>query len=215
MVSLRKLDLFTLSALNKYMTKNASESGLESKLNAIKIVAGELEKLNEDDRLDVLSFVLKQLKLDSSSISTDSPVLTSSIFPSNGSSNDATINETMDKFVSKKKPADLYQRVAVIAFYLKFKEGKDEFKNAEMDKLNTAQARQSRIGNIADVIAKAQNRYKFLTRGVSPATHQLSTLGEEIVSALPDQLEVKRLISESRPHRKRRRFTKKPKVSGS
>ncbi len=195
------------------MSKSNNESGLESKLGAIKAIVKELEVLKEDDRLDVLSFVFKQLKLESPIISTDSPILIGSDFPS--VSNNMTITETIDKFVSKKKPKDHYQRVAVIAFYLKFKEGKDEFKNAEMDKINTGQARQSKIGNIADVIAKAQNRYKFLTRGISPATHQLSTLGEEVVSALPNQEEVTRLIKENKPHKKRKKFAKKSQVTSS
>ncbi|MEK7149668.1 MAG: hypothetical protein AAB757_01705 [Patescibacteria group bacterium] len=190
--------------------KNSSESNLESKLKAIKIITEELEGLKEDDRLDILSFVLKQLKLDGSMINIDNSGLIESNLPSVGS--DTTINDTMDKFVSRKKPTDLYQRIAVIAFYLKFKEGKDEFKNSEIDKINTVQARQPKIGNIADVIAKAQNRHKFLTRGISPATHQLSILGEEIVSVLPNQDEVKRLIMENRPKRRRKKLTKKSKA---
>lgn len=196
--------------LNIHMAKNSSESNLKLKLKAIKIITEELEGLKEDDRLDVLSFVLKQLKLEGSMINIDNSVLIESNLPNEGS--DTTIHDTMDKFVSRKKPADLYQRIAVIAFYLKFKEGKDEFKNSEIDKINTAQARQPKIGNIADVIAKAQNRHKFLTRGISPATHQLSTLGEEIVSALPNQEEVRRLITENRPKRKRKKLTKKSKA---
>ncbi len=196
------------------MAKNSSESNLEKKLAAIKVIAKELEELNEEDRADVLSFVLKQVKIDGPILNGDHPLLTPQPnFPIVSGGNDTTISESMDEFVSKKKPADLYQRVTVIAFYLKFKEGKDEFKNAEMDKINTAQARQPKIGNIADVIAKAQNRYRFLTRGISPATHQLSILGEEIVSALPNQDEVKRIIKEGKPQRKRRKPIKKAKAA--
>ena len=79
-----------------------------------------------------------------------------------------------------------------------------EFKNREMAAANL-KARQSKIANIADTISKARNRYGFLTKGIAAATHQLSTLGEEMVEALPDQEKVKTIVDGARTRKPRKR----------
>lgn len=179
-------------------------SKLSAKLKAIEVVVKELQKLDEGDRQDVISFALKHVGL------TNNPASTNIGSPQPGqntSGNSLAVGLDMgiDRFVSSKKPKDQYQRVAVIAYYLEHKENKKEFKNAEMAKANTVDARQPKIANIADVIIKAQNRYKFLTKGMGKATHQLSTLGADVVEALPDQEKVKGLLAGARSRKPRRK----------
>lgn len=188
------------------------ESKLDLKLKAIKSIVDELTPLEEKDRQDIISFVLKELSLSVGIKATETTPPPLVMGTSLGGSTKIDSGKSMDRFVSEKKPANLYQRIAVIAYYLKFKEGKTEFKNTEIDKINTTQARQPRIGNITDVIAKAQNPYKFLTKGIAPATHQLSVLGEEVVEALPSQEEIKRILKDSKT-RKTRKKTKKNRKS--
>lgn len=188
------------------MAKNDS-SKLSAKLKAIEVIVKELQKLDETDRQDVISFALKQVGLAAPLSSQNSPQPNQNI---GGRNLVSGLDMGMDKFVSGKKPKDQYQRVVVIAYYLEHKENKKEFKNAEMAKANTVDARQPKIANIADVITKAQNRYKFLTKGMGRATHQLSTHGAEVAEALPDQEKVKGLIAgaKSRKPRKKKKAKK-------
>lgn len=184
------------------------KSKIDSKLETIKVIVNELEKLKIEDRREVVDFALKQVDLgESKTLTTQYPIRNEGL-PLPGS--EGIGNMEIDKFVTVKKPIDHYQRIAVLAYYLKHKEQKSEFKNPEMTKANTI-ARQPRIGNIVDAIAKAQNRYKFLTKGLGSATHQLSTLGEEVVNALPDQEKVKVIIKagKSRVPKKRKKKSKK------
>lgn len=180
-------------------------SQLSKKLNAIRRIVEELLKLDEDDRPDVVSFALKQIGLSSSSVSG---------FPSRDQNSvddgpDTNLDESMADFVKSKKPQTEYQRVAVIAYYREHKQGKKEFKNAEMSQANTQEARQSKISNITDVVSKARDRYKFFTKGAGKATHQLSTLGADIVNALPDQEEVRALIADSKTRKRKKKKAKK------
>jgi len=178
---------------------------LSAKLKAIEVIVKELQKLNENDRSDVVSFALKQVGLTSSSI--PSPSQSNQISVSEGSGPD--LNKNMADFVKSKNPKNEYQRVAVIAYYREYKQSKKEFKNAEMSQANTSEARQPKISNITDVVIKARDRYKFLTKGTGKATHQLSTHGADIVNALPDQAAVKTLIANAKTRKRKKKKVKK------
>ncbi len=178
---------------------------LSAKLKAIEVIVKELQKLNENDRSDVVSFALKQVGLSSSSI--PSSPQSDQISASEGSGPD--LNKSMADFVKDKNPKNEYQRVAVIAYYREYKQGKKEFKNAEMSQANTSEARQPKISNITDVVTKARDRYKFLTKGTGKAAHQLSTHGADVVNALPDQVAVKTLIANTKTRKRKKKKVKK------
>jgi len=191
----RAIDLLIKEEFYKVMAKTESTK-LSSKLKAIEVIVKELQKLEEQDRQGVISFALDQLGMKS---------IQGSTVPLGGAGQSATpgnsstgINNSMADFVKNKKPQNEYQRVAVIAYYLEHKDRKKEFKNIEMSKANTENARQPKISNITDVVSKARDRYKFLTKGMGKATHQLSTHGADIVEALPDEAKVKTLIAEGK-----------------
>ncbi|MCI0618560.1 hypothetical protein L0244_36745 [bacterium] len=181
------------------------DSKLSAKLKAIEVIVTELKKLDEDDRPDVISFALKQVGL------TTPTNLNSSQSDSNiaGGSQSAGLDMNMADFVKNKSPKNEYQRVAVIAYYREYKQNKKEFKNAEMSQANTQEARQPKISNITDVVTKARDRYKFLTKGTGKATHQLSTHGADIVNALPDQESVKKLIAGAKSRKPRKKKKEK------
>ena len=67
----------------------------------------------------------------------------------------------------------------------------------------------SKISNITDVVTKARDRYKFLTKGTGKANHQLSTHGADVVSALPDQESVKKLIAGAKSRKQRKKKKEK------
>lgn len=169
-------------------------SNLSTKLKAIETIVRELEKLAEEDRMDIIGFALKQvgIKVPQS----DSTGATKEKLLAGGS-------ESIDKFVSAKRPADQYQRVAALAYYLKHYRETNQFKNKDITSANL-EAAQSRIGNMADVISKAETRYHFLTKGMDEGTRQLTTLGAEIVEALPSQEKVKEIIKSSKARRRKK-----------
>lgn len=192
-------------SLISVMAKSES-SRLTSKLKAIEVIVKELQKLEEQDRQGVVSFALDQVGMAASAQNLGGSMVTTGIRQviDPGNSPSAIIN-SMAEFVKNKKPLNEYQRVAVIAYYLEHKEGKKEFKNAEMSKANTETARQPKIANITSVVTKARDRYKFLTKGIGKATHQLSTHGADIVEALPDESKVKALIAEGKSRKTRKK----------
>jgi hypothetical protein len=167
-----------------------SDQGLVSKLKAIETIVNVLQELDEEARGDVVSFALRQVGMASVSSGESKTVIQP---PSNYGN--SSVDGSMDKFVKVKNPQNEYQRVAVIAYYLEHKQGKKEFKNAEMSLANTNEARQPKISNITDVVNKATLRYKFLTKGTGKATHQLSTHGSDVVEALPNHERVTELIA--------------------
>ncbi len=191
------------------MAKNDS-SKLSAKLKAIEVIVRELQKVDNGDRSQVVLFALKHIGLTNITPPTTNPNSPQSGQNIGGGNSAVGLDMSIDRFIRDKKPKDQYQRVAVIAYYLEHKENKKEFKNAEMATVNTKDARQSPIRNIADVITKAQNRHKFLTKGMGNATHQLSTLGADVVEALPDQEKVKGLIAgvKSQKPRKKKKAKK-------
>ncbi|MBI2635136.1 MAG: hypothetical protein HYW79_01165 [Parcubacteria group bacterium] len=178
---------------------------LSAKLKAIEVIVKELQKLDESDRPDVISFALKQVGL-TPPTNLNSPQSDSSIA---GGSQSAGLDTSMADFVKNKNPKNEYQRVAVIAYYREYKQNRKEFKNAEMSQANTQEARQPKISNITDVVTKARDRYKFLTKGTGKATHQLSTHGADIVNALPDQESVKKLIAGAKSRKPRKKKKEK------
>ena len=177
-------------SLISVMAKSES-SRLTSKLKAIEVIVKELQKLEEQDRQGVVSFALDQVGMAASAQNLGGSMVTTGIRQviDPGNSPSAIIN-SMAEFVKNKKPLNEYQRVAVIAYYLEHKEGKKEFKNAEMSKANTETARQPKIANITSV---------------GKATHQLSTHGADIVEALPDESKVKALIAEGKSRKTRKK----------
>ena len=178
---------------------------LSAKLKAIEVIVKELQKLDEGDRPDVISFALKQVGL-TPPTNLNSPQSDSNIA---GGSQSTGLDMSMADFVKNKSPKNEYQRVAVIAYYREYKQSKKEFKNAEMSQANTQEARQPKISNITDVVTKARDRYKFLTKGAGRATRQLSTQGADIVNALPDQEAVKKLIASAKSRKPRKKKKEK------
>ncbi|MDP3014427.1 MAG: hypothetical protein Q8M92_09310 [Candidatus Subteraquimicrobiales bacterium] len=178
---------------------------LSVKLKTIEVIVKELMKIEENDRQDIILFALKQVGFKNIPDTAITSALPSPVRKDREGDSGNGLDMGMDRFVKNKKPENEYQRVAVIAYYLDKKENKKEFKNAEMSKANTNDARQPKISNITDVVTKAQNRYKFLTKGTGKATHQLSVHGEDIVEALPDHVKVKELIASAKSRKSKKK----------
>lgn len=105
-------------------------------------------------------------------------------------------------FVRKKDPKNDVQRVACLAYYLTNYRDLAHFKSQDLSVLNT-EAAGPRI-NISRAVNNAmiQNHYLAAAGG---GQKQITSLGEEVVKALPDQEAVKALEHKGRPKRRKKR----------
>jgi hypothetical protein len=111
--------------------------------------------------------------------------------------------------MAQKRPANNYERVACLAYYLTNHRGSPHFKTLDLTKLNT-EAAAPRFTNAAVAVMHATGTYHYLT-SAGGGKKQITTLGEEIVQALPDRTKVQLLLAEHKPRKKtaRRRIKTK------
>jgi hypothetical protein len=93
------------------------------------------------------------------------------------------------QFMSQKRPANNYERVACLAYYLSNHQNKPKFKTADITALNTAAAGQP-LSNASVFVRDAASKYGYLSAAGGGAK-QLTVLGEQVVEALPDREKVK------------------------
>lgn len=119
---------------------------------------------------------------------------------------------TPKEFLKNKKPTSDVQRIACLAFYLTHNKDQQHFKTRDLTKLNT-DAAGIRLSNPAYAVTNATRQNKFLAPA-GKGSKQITSLGEDIVNALPDQERVKATIAEQtaglRKRRARKKATQKP-----
>jgi hypothetical protein len=111
------------------------------------------------------------------------------------------------QFLKEKKPDSDIQRIAVLAYYLNNYGEKEAFDAKDLVKLNT-DAGGVKIGNPSRAMDNATRGAGFLTN-LPGRKKKISAHGEEVVDALPDQNEVKRLQKEHKGARRRTKATRK------
>jgi hypothetical protein len=111
-------------------------------------------------------------------------------------------NLTPKQFIAQKRPSTDYERVACLAYYLAHHRNSPEFKSSDIKKLGTEAAMQ--VSNPPQAVMHASDRYGYLAKA-GGGMKQITTLGEEVVKALPDREKVKAAIAEHTPHRRRKR----------
>jgi hypothetical protein len=184
-------------------------------LDAIKAVLEALAGLEQGQQRFVLKTVFDRLGLeDLSPVRTPA---TSNFSPSDsGSRSEGSAStipappRTPQEFLRAKRPANESQRVAVLGYYLTHFEDQPEFKAAQLADLNT-RARGVPLSNPRRAVDNATRRDRVL----APAREgkkQVSSHGEELVEALPNQERVKAVIDDFRltvarsgRHRRKRR----------
>jgi hypothetical protein len=114
---------------------------------------------------------------------------------------------TPKAFMSSKRPITDVQRMACLAYYLTRARETTQFKTNELTKLNT-DAAGDRFSNPAVAVMNATSGSGFLAPA-GGGKKQITSLGEEVVDALPDQERVKAVIAEAKNSRRRKRTTKK------
>ena len=115
---------------------------------------------------------------------------------------------TPKEFIRSKQPITDVQRIACLAYYLTHNRGTGAFKTAELTKLNT-EAAGNPFSNAAVAVMNATATSRYLTPA-GGGRKQITSLGEEVVVALPNQEEVK-AVTAAQKVRRRRKANKKAK----
>jgi hypothetical protein len=131
--------------------------------------------------------------------------------PATGSDNQVEGQEpaggtTPKQFIAKKRPSNDYQRVACLAYYSAHHRNLQQFKTIDITKLATEAA--MHLSNSSRAVDHATSTYHFLAKA-GGGKKQITTLGELVVDALPDQDKVKAAIAEHKPRKRKRRQSKK------
>jgi len=114
---------------------------------------------------------------------------------------EAIANKDTRTFIRIKRPTTDVQRVACLGYFLVHTTGQQGFSSKDVGKAHTDSGEPSI--NMARALDNATRRAKYLSnRG--PREKQLTTLGEDIVIALPDQEAVKAAESAAKNRTKRR-----------
>lgn len=105
-------------------------------------------------------------------------------------------------FLFEKQPTSTVERVACLAYYLKYYREHAHFKTTDISKLNS-EAAQVKLSNSSAALNDAV-RYGLLT-AVADGKKQLTVLGEKYVEALPDHATARKFRSRMRPRRPRKK----------
>ena len=182
-------------------------------LTAVSKIHAYLLPLDETARVRVLQAVSALLGSPALAAAAAPPLSNPATDPQNavGQSGVGTA-KNIQAFCKAKKPTDTYQRLACLAYYLERVENKIDISVKELIKANV-DARQADISNASAFLAKATDRHGYFTKAPH-GKKRLSSRGEAIVEALPNQEAVKAALKENpMPKKGGRRAMKKKKAS--
>ena len=162
-------------------------------LQAIGTILEVLENVPEDRRKAVLDYVSGKLSISS--------IEGESIGKNKGK------GESIKEFLEKKSPKGNYQKFAVLAYYLcRYK--KVEEVNSKILVDANKDAKGIRVDKPKQVLSDAKRKYAFFTDG-GGGKQILSSVGEKLVMALPDQEKVAEIVKTARKQLKRKKKKKK------
>jgi|SRR5208282_476611 hypothetical protein len=162
---------------------------------ALVAVIAALEPLNDADRHWVLQSAASKFALTVETAAGGGPASTNTVTatPPVGTATAADVQAAITRkdaraFIRLKKPTTDVQRVACIGYYLVQTTGQPGFASKAISTAHTDSGG-SKI-NMTRALDNATRKAKYLSsRG--PREKQLTTLGEDVVDALPDQVAVK------------------------
>ena len=120
------------------------------------------------------------------------------------------VTQKAKTFLREKRPGTDVQKIACLAFYLTNYKDKPHFKTSDLKAVNI-EAGGAAFSNIAQAVVNATRQNKFLSP-VGKGNKQITTLGEDVVEALPDQEKVKAVLVSSRGRRRRKTRKKSKKA---
>jgi hypothetical protein len=102
---------------------------------------------------------------------------------------------TIKQFIAQKRPNNVYQRVACLAYFLTHAANTPHFKTKDISKANT-DAAGPKLSNAASFVRDATSKYGYLS-AAGKGAKQITVFGEDVVQALPDQEKVKHLHADN------------------
>jgi hypothetical protein len=170
----------------------------DPEISAMQSIHKAIDKLDLDSKKRVIKYII-----DKHGLHSVSPTNTETKPPLNNTPSQSAIdkNISIKDFISLKKPTNNYQKICCYGYFLEHFENIKEFKTEQLSKANT-DARQPKVSSMSVFVNDACQKYGFLTP-TSKGMKALSSRGEAIVNALPDQTKVKEVL-ETIPHKRKR-----------
>jgi hypothetical protein len=122
------------------------------------------------------------------------PIVPSPVAPTSPTAEN--LGQTVKAFIKAKSPKNDMQRVACLAYYLTHHKGISTFKSKDIDEQHEAAGGVN--FKLAQAVANATNVSKYFAAS-GQGKKRLTTLGEDVVEALPDSEKVKGLEKAGRP----------------
>lgn len=172
-------------------------SKYEAEMVAIANILKEMEKIDESGRAAALKFIITRLGIQSDSLATEQTQHhLSEDIDTNSPPRKNISTQSIGDFIQNKKPANNYQLIACIGYYLEKVMNIKEFGTAEIREANS-EARLPVISNITRDLKNTHYQYQFVIPA-GKGKKKLSSYGIEVAEALPDQEKVKTIIKKGR-----------------
>lgn len=185
-----------------------SNDSFDKELAAVKVVFDALLPLDNTGRRWVLDTATNRLGLALPNTTLgvarhehDSSSQSKSSATSSGSDGSELIQEqTPKQFIKLKQPNTEVQRITCLGYYLTHVRKQAEFKTADLNKLND-EAGGEALSNPSMIVGNATSHSKFFAPAGS-GMKRITSRGEQLVEALPNQEAVKATLPKLRKPRK-------------
>jgi|SRR5882724_7805619 len=147
-----------------------------TEIEALKEIDRILSNLQEEEISRIFEWISSKYKINLQKIG--SPVISDRPLENNSPL-------SVKEFITLKKPENFYERIACLAYYLEKYKGIENFKTADITKINQ-EARLDRLPNPALYVSDATISYGYLS-SIGGGKKALSIRGEVLVNALPDR----------------------------
>jgi hypothetical protein len=174
--------------------EDIKQSNSKKEREALNKVLEELEGLDTESQLKVLNLTVSFLGLEAN-IFTKTTQFASNENDGNKLKTPSN-NASPKEFLRTKQPLTGMQRMACLAYYLIHYRNQQFFKTIDLSQLNT-EAAQPKFANPSKTAGNAMTAGYFVS-GDKKGTKQLSVKGEDFVNALPDQMEAKAIMANTK-----------------
>ncbi|PKL36350.1 hypothetical protein CVV38_00360 [Candidatus Peregrinibacteria bacterium HGW-Peregrinibacteria-1] len=183
-------------------------SNYETEMVAIANILKEIEKIDEGSREAALKFIIERLGIKSDNLGTvRTQDQASEVIDTKPTTPKKASDQSIEEFLQNKKPANNYQLIACIGYYLEQVKNIKEFGTTEIREANS-DARLPVISNITRDLKNSHYQYNFVMPS-GKGKKKLTTYGIEVAKALPDQEKVKTIIKKSRAKINKKSSSKK------
>jgi hypothetical protein len=185
-------------------TKSNQADSATKETRAMDTTFKALVDLQTDEQERVLAWLAQRLKLTAPPVRKEGvgPAGTGAGAGSGGAAEKASVIKTAGtpgtnaharSFMTQKKPGDMQERVACLAFYLTFHKDTPAFKTRNITQMNS-DAGQANLSNVAQFMKNAVKAQYLSSAG--KGMRQLTPRGEALVNALPDRAAVKQALAD-------------------